>query len=51
MEMLKELAKEDKFAAVQLSFLDHVTCDQRLAEVQPKIISPLGLSGQTSARS
>ena len=39
MEMLKELAKEDKFAAVQLSFLEHVACEQRLAEVQPKIIS------------
>jgi prolyl 4-hydroxylase len=39
MEMLKELAKEDKFAAVQLSMLEHVACEQRLAEVQPKIIS------------
>jgi prolyl 4-hydroxylase len=39
MEMLKELAKEDRFAAVQLSLLDHVACEQRLAEVQPKIIS------------
>lgn len=39
MEMLAELAREDKFAAVQLSFLDHVTCDKRLAEVQPKVIS------------
>jgi len=39
MEMLKELAKEDKFAAVQLSLLDHVACEQRLAQVQPKIIS------------
>jgi prolyl 4-hydroxylase len=39
MEMLKELAKEDKFAALQLSLLDHVTCEQRLAEIQPKIIS------------
>ena len=39
MEMLKELAREDKFAAVQLSLLDHVTCEQRLAQVQPKIIS------------
>jgi len=39
MEMLKELAREDKFAAVQLSLLDHVTCEQRLAETQPKIIS------------
>src|SRR3982751_4455283 len=39
MEMLKELAKEDKFAAVQLALLDHVTCEQRLAQTQPKIIS------------
>ena len=39
MEMLKELAKEDKFAAVQLSLLDHVACEQRLAEAPPKIIS------------
>lgn len=39
MEMLKELAKEDKFAALQLSLLDHVTCEQRLADMQPKIIS------------
>ena len=38
-EMLKDLAKEDKFAAVQLSLLDHVTCEQRLPHVQPKIIS------------
>lgn len=38
-EMLKELAKEDKFAAVQLSLLDHVTCEHRLAQIQPKIIS------------
>ncbi|HET6409609.1 MAG TPA: 2OG-Fe(II) oxygenase [Chthoniobacteraceae bacterium] len=39
MEMLKELAKEDKFAALQLSLLDHVVCEQRLREVQPKVIS------------
>ena len=39
MEMLKDLAKEDKFAALQLSLLGHVTCEQRLAQVQPKIIS------------
>ena len=39
MEMLRELAKEDKFAAVQLSLLDHVACEQRLAQVQPRIIS------------
>lgn len=38
-EMLQELALEDRFAAVQLSMLDHVNCEQRLAQVQPKIIS------------
>ena len=39
MAMLKELAKEDKFAALQLAFLDHVTCEKRLAEITPKLIS------------
>ena len=39
MEMLQELAKEDKFAALQLSLLGHVACEQRLAQVPPKIIS------------
>jgi prolyl 4-hydroxylase len=39
MEMLQELAKEDKFAAVQLSLLGHVTCEQRLAQIQPTIVS------------
>jgi len=38
-KMLAELAKEDKFAALQLAFLDHITCAKRLAEVEPKIIS------------
>jgi prolyl 4-hydroxylase len=37
--MLKELAKEDKFAALQLAFFDHMTCEQRLKEITPKIIS------------
>lgn len=37
--MLGELAKEDRFAAVQLAFLDHLTCEKKLAEVTPKIIS------------
>jgi prolyl 4-hydroxylase len=36
--MLAELAKEDKFAALQLAFLDHVTCGKRLAEVTPRVI-------------
>ena len=38
-EMLAELAKEDRFAALQLAFLDHLSCEKRLAEVEPKIIS------------
>lgn len=38
-KMLVELAKEDRFAALQQAFLQHVTCEQRLAEVTPKIIS------------
>ena len=37
--MLGELASEDRFAAVQLAFLDHVTCHERLAEVAPEILS------------
>lgn len=38
-DMLKTLAREDKFAAVQLSLLDHVQDEQRLATAQPRIIS------------
>jgi prolyl 4-hydroxylase len=37
--MLAELAGEDRFAAVQLAFLDHVTCHQRLSESAPEILS------------
>ena len=37
--MLAELAKEDRFAAVQLAFLGHVTCRQRLPEIEPEILS------------
>ncbi len=37
--MLAELAKEDRFAAVQLAFLGHVTCHQRLPEIDPEILS------------
>ena len=37
--MLGELAKEDRFAAVQQAFLAHLTSEQRLAVVTPKIIS------------
>jgi len=38
-KMLGELAKEDRFAALQLAFLQHVSCEQRLAEVEPRIVS------------
>lgn len=38
-EMLAELAKEDRFAALQLAFLQHLTCDRRLAEAPPTVIS------------
>ena len=38
-KMLAELAKEDRFAALQVAFLQHLSCEQRLAEVTPKIIS------------
>lgn len=38
-KMLAELAQEDRFAALQLAFLKHVTCEQRLAAVKPRIIS------------
>ena len=37
--MLAELAKEDRFAAVQLAFLGHVTCHQKLAGIEPEILS------------
>lgn len=36
--MLKRLAARDKFAAVQLKLLDHVTCEQRVREVKPEVI-------------
>jgi prolyl 4-hydroxylase len=39
LRMLGELAGEDRFAALQLAFLQHLTCEQRLAEVTPKVIS------------
>ena len=38
-KMLAELAKEVRFAALQVAFLQHLSCEQRLAEVTPKIIS------------
>lgn len=37
--MLAELAKEDRFAAVQLAFLGHVTCHQKLVGIEPEILS------------
>lgn len=39
LEMLGELAREDRFAALQQAFLQHVTCEKRLAEITPTIIS------------
>ena len=39
MEMLNELAKEDRFAALQLAFLDHLTCMKRVGAMTPKVIS------------
>jgi prolyl 4-hydroxylase len=38
-KMLAELANEDRFAALQLAFVQHVTCNQKLAEITPKIVS------------
>jgi prolyl 4-hydroxylase len=37
--MLAELAQEDRFAAVQAQFLRHLTCEARLDEVTPDILS------------
>ncbi len=37
--MLAEVAKEDRFAALQLAFLDHLTCESKVGDVQPRIIS------------
>jgi prolyl 4-hydroxylase len=36
--MLAELAKEDRFAAVQQQFLAHLTCEQRAATAEPKTL-------------
>ena len=38
--MLAELAAEDRFAAVQLAFLGHVTCHERLGASAPEMLSP-----------
>jgi prolyl 4-hydroxylase len=37
--MLAELAKENRFAAVQLAFLEHVTCHQTLPQIEPELLS------------
>ena len=37
--MLKALAAEDRFAGVQLAFLDHVSCERRVAEITPDVVS------------
>lgn len=37
--MLAELASEDRFAGVQLQFLDHMTCEKRAGEVVPETLS------------
>jgi prolyl 4-hydroxylase len=38
-QMLGALAKEDRFAAVQLAFLKHVQCSERLKTAQRQLIS------------
>lgn len=37
--MLAELAKEDRFAEVQLAFLGHLSSERKLGEITPRIIS------------
>jgi prolyl 4-hydroxylase len=37
--MLAELGREDRFAAVQNAFLNHVTCEKRLTDVTPEVLS------------
>ncbi len=37
--MLKELGSEDRFAAVQHAFLQHVTCDKTLDTIEPEVLS------------
>jgi prolyl 4-hydroxylase len=38
-KMLEKLAKEDRFAAVQLAFLNHVNCDIRVNTAQRQLLS------------
>ena len=37
--MLEAIAPDDRFVAVQLAFLDHVTCTERLASAERRLIS------------
>ena len=37
--LLEAIAPDDRFVAVQLAFLDHVTCTQRLATAERRLIS------------
>ena len=37
--LLEAIAPDDRFVAVQLAFLDHVQCDQRLATAERRLIS------------
>jgi prolyl 4-hydroxylase len=37
--MLAELASEDRFAGVQLQFLDHMTCEKHAGEVEAEVLS------------
>lgn len=37
--MLAKLAKDDRFVAVQLAFLDHVRCEQRLHSAPRRLVS------------
>ena len=37
--MLEKMAKDDRFVAVQLAFLDHVQCGQRVASAPRRLVS------------
>lgn len=36
--LLRQLAKEDRFAAVQDGLLDHLTCLERVDEIEPEVV-------------
>lgn len=36
--LLKQLAREDRFVAVQDGLLDHLTCLQRVTEIEPEVV-------------